>query len=68
MIIYSTIASLVENGNDRILLLVGSAHIHLVRQILRESGLVDVELSRNIFSHDQHNTGSEMNETIRGIY
>jgi len=43
LIIYHNIIKLVENNDDRILLIIGAAHIHLVRQFLNESGLVEIE-------------------------
>ncbi len=43
LIIYSNLTSLATSVNDRILLLIGAAHIHLVRQFLLESGIFEVE-------------------------
>ncbi|WP_096439173.1 DUF5694 domain-containing protein [Alteribacter populi] len=43
LIIYNNIIKLIENADERILLLIGSAHIHLVSQFLTESGQVEVE-------------------------
>lgn len=40
---YSNLTKLIEDSNDRILLLIGAAHLHLVTQFLRESGLFEVE-------------------------
>ncbi|MFJ8064046.1 DUF5694 domain-containing protein [Psychrobacillus sp. NPDC096426] len=43
LIIYSNLSRLVHDSNDRILLLIGAAHVHLVSQFLEESRLVEVE-------------------------
>ena len=42
LIIYHNLLSLIEQDSERILLLIGSGHIYLVRQFLKESGLVDI--------------------------
>lgn len=44
LIVYANVMRLVESADDRILLIIGAAHIHLVSQFMRESGLVEVEL------------------------
>ncbi|MCR8849396.1 DUF5694 domain-containing protein [Rossellomorea sp. SC111] len=42
LIIYSNLAELSTLPDDRTLLIIGSGHVHLVTQFLKESGLVDV--------------------------
>lgn len=41
--IFSNLSGLVSDSNDRIILLIGAAHIYLVRQFLLESGVFEVE-------------------------
>lgn len=41
--IYSNLTRLITDSDDRILLLIGAAHIYLVRQFLLESGIFEVE-------------------------
>jgi len=43
LIIYHNIVNLIENADDRILLIIGAAHIHLIKQFLSESELVEIE-------------------------
>ncbi|TFB21835.1 hypothetical protein E3U55_08415 [Filobacillus milosensis] len=43
LIIFSNIAELAESNEDRILLLIGSGHVYIVKQFLEDSGLFDVE-------------------------
>ena len=43
LITYSNLTKLVEDKNDRIFLLIGSSHVYLVNQFLRESNMFDVE-------------------------
>ncbi|MFI8684505.1 DUF5694 domain-containing protein [Rossellomorea sp. NPDC077527] len=40
--IYSNLAEITSSPNERTLLIIGAAHVHLVTQFLEESGLVDV--------------------------
>lgn len=40
--IYSNIAKLANAPSDNILLIIGAAHVHLISQFLKESGLFDV--------------------------
>ncbi len=42
LIIYKNLAELITASDDRAVLLIGSSHIHLVSQFLRESNLVEV--------------------------
>lgn len=42
LIIYKNLADMIESSSDRILLIIGGAHIHLISQFLQESGLFDV--------------------------
>ena len=42
IIIYKNLAELITASDDRAVLLIGSSHIHLVSQFLRESNLVEV--------------------------
>jgi len=42
LIIYSNLAQITNSSNDRTLLIIGSAHIHLIEQFLKESGLFEV--------------------------
>lgn len=41
--IYSNLAAITSSPSDRIVLIIGAAHIHLVSQFLKESGMFDVE-------------------------
>lgn len=41
--IYVNLARLMESASDRILLIIGAAHVHLVSQFLQESGLCTLE-------------------------
>jgi hypothetical protein len=43
LIIYSNLAKITSSSSDRTVLIIGAAHIHLVSQFLRESGMFDVE-------------------------
>ncbi|MFY3791407.1 DUF5694 domain-containing protein [Ureibacillus sp. MALMAid1270] len=43
LIIYHNIANLIEKEDDRIMLLIGAGHLHLIKQFLNESGLVEIE-------------------------
>ncbi|SER80249.1 DUF5694 domain-containing protein [Salipaludibacillus aurantiacus] len=43
LIIFNNIMKLAENTEDRILVLIGGAHVHLLSQFLTESGSADVE-------------------------
>ncbi|MEC2158806.1 DUF5694 domain-containing protein [Virgibacillus halodenitrificans] len=40
--IYSNIAEITKESSDRTLLIIGSAHVHLLTQFLKESGLYEV--------------------------
>lgn len=42
LIIYKNLIDVVNEGHHKVLLLIGGAHIHLVRQFLRETGEVKV--------------------------
>ncbi|WP_271398971.1 DUF5694 domain-containing protein [Salinicoccus roseus] len=42
LIIYKNVMELVEGGYDRVLLYIGAAHLHLLKQFLTESGEVEV--------------------------
>ncbi|CAM2833908.1 DUF5694 domain-containing protein [Salinicoccus roseus] len=42
LIIYKNVMELVEGGHDRVLLYIGAAHLHLLKQFLTESGEVEV--------------------------
>lgn len=42
LIIYSNLAEITNSSSDKTLLIIGSAHVYLVSQFLRESGLFDV--------------------------
>lgn len=42
LIIYSNLAEITKSSSDRTLLIIGSAHVYLVSQFLKESGLFDV--------------------------
>ncbi|GKV70112.1 hypothetical protein NCCP2716_26100 [Sporosarcina sp. NCCP-2716] len=42
LIIYTNMRRLITSPQDRVLLLIGSGHVHLVKQFLRESGVCDV--------------------------
>ncbi len=50
LIIYSNLAQITSSSNDRTLLIIGSAHVYLVTQFLKESGLFDV-VSANEYLH-----------------
>ncbi|WP_263623015.1 DUF5694 domain-containing protein [Guptibacillus algicola] len=43
LIIFSNLASITHEPSDRTLLIIGSAHVHLVSQFLEESGLFEIE-------------------------
>ncbi|XXM72327.1 DUF5694 domain-containing protein [Lysinibacillus sphaericus] len=43
LIIYSNLANITQSASDRTVLIIGAAHIHLVSQFLRESGMFEVE-------------------------
>ncbi|WP_430481687.1 DUF5694 domain-containing protein [Rossellomorea marisflavi] len=43
LIIYSNLCRLAQSPTDRIMLIVGGAHVHLIEQFLKESGLFRVE-------------------------
>ncbi|MGD7023646.1 DUF5694 domain-containing protein [Rossellomorea vietnamensis] len=43
LIIYSNLAKITSSPEDRTLLIIGAAHVHLVSQFLKESGMFDVE-------------------------
>lgn len=43
LIIYSNLARITNSPSDRTVLIIGAAHIHLVSQFLKESGMFDVE-------------------------
>ncbi|EDL65735.1 DUF5694 domain-containing protein [Bacillus sp. SG-1] len=43
LIIYSNLAKITSSPSERTLLIIGAAHIHLVSQFLKESGMFDVE-------------------------
>ncbi|WP_416150313.1 DUF5694 domain-containing protein [Salipaludibacillus sp. HK11] len=47
LIIYNNIIKIIENSNERILLVIGGAHVHLVSQFLIESGKVEVKKIEN---------------------
>ena len=47
LIIYSNLAGITSSPDDRTLLIIGAAHVHLVTQFLEESGLVDVVSPNN---------------------
>lgn len=42
LIIYSNLAEITSLSSDRTLLIIGSAHVYLISQFLKESGLFDV--------------------------
>ncbi|WP_252183598.1 DUF5694 domain-containing protein [Rossellomorea vietnamensis] len=42
LIIYANLAELAVSSTDRILLIIGSAHVHLISQFLNESGMFEV--------------------------
>lgn len=48
--IYANLTKLVHDQEDRILLLIGAGHIHLISQFLNESGLFDVKFAANYLS------------------
>lgn len=50
LIIYSNLAQITNSSNDRTLLIIGAAHVHLVEQFLKESGLFEV-VNVNEFLH-----------------
>lgn len=50
LIIFANVARLVESPNDRILLLIGAAHVHLLSRFMEESGLFHVESADRYFS------------------
>ncbi|WP_409250646.1 DUF5694 domain-containing protein [Bacillus sp. SCS-153A] len=43
LIIYSNLAKITSSPSDRTVLIIGAAHIHLVSQFLKESGMFDIE-------------------------
>ncbi len=43
LIIYQNLTKLIKETSDRILLLIGAGHVHLISQFLSECGLVEVE-------------------------
>ena len=43
LIIYSNLANITNSTSDRTLLIIGGAHVHLVSQFLKESGMFNVE-------------------------
>ncbi len=43
LIIYSNLAEISNSSSDRIILIIGHAHVYLISQFLRESGMFDVE-------------------------
>jgi len=43
MIIYKNIVDLFESAEDRILLIIGAAHVHLLKQFFNENGEFNVE-------------------------
>jgi hypothetical protein len=47
MVIYRNIVDLVESDEDRIFVLYGAGHLHLLKQFLQESGLFTIELVEN---------------------
>lgn len=42
LIIYKNILDLIESNDERIILIIGAGHIHLVTQFLQESGEVEI--------------------------
>ncbi|HSO59178.1 MAG TPA: DUF5694 domain-containing protein [Paenisporosarcina sp.] len=42
LIIYSNLAEITNSSSDKTLLIIGSAHVYLISQFLKESGLFDV--------------------------
>ena len=42
LIIYSNLAEITNSSSDKTVLIIGSAHVYLVSQFLKESGLFDV--------------------------
>ncbi|WP_033543462.1 DUF5694 domain-containing protein [Planococcus sp. CAU13] len=45
MLIYKNLVSLIESNEDRIFVLYGAGHLHLLVQFLKESNLVEVEVA-----------------------
>ncbi|GMK37349.1 hypothetical protein PCCS19_04020 [Paenibacillus sp. CCS19] len=45
LILFSNLARIVDSSDDRILLIVGSAHVQIVSQFIEESGLFERELA-----------------------
>lgn len=45
LLIYRNLINLIESDEERIFVLYGSGHLHLLLQFLRESGLVNVEVA-----------------------
>jgi hypothetical protein len=43
LILYSNITRIANSSEDRILLIIGSAHVYLISQFLKESGLFGLE-------------------------
>lgn len=50
LIIYTNVRRLIASPQDRVLLLIGSGHVHLVKQFLRESGVCDVVDAREFLN------------------
>ncbi len=50
LIIYSNLANITTAPSDRTLLIIGGAHVHLISQFLRESGLFEVEAADKYFT------------------
>ncbi|SOC43895.1 DUF5694 domain-containing protein [Ureibacillus acetophenoni] len=47
LIIYHNLLKLIDKTDERILLIIGTGHLYLVRQFLAESGLVEIEEVEN---------------------
>lgn len=41
--IYTNVTKLINTPSERVILLIGGAHLHLLRQFFRESGVFHVE-------------------------
>lgn len=45
MLIYKNLVSLIDSNEERIFVLYGAGHLHLLLQFLKESGLFDVKVA-----------------------
>lgn len=50
MLIYKNLVNLIDSGNERIFVLYGSGHLHLLLQFLKESNLFEVKVASDYLS------------------